>query len=248
MSVSPTPHPVCALETVTTEGVADSANNTVSKSELQVAVIDIPKNAYPFERALVQLIANERLHSADRDIAEQIASEAEIISEYTSYVMVSDQVLEGADGFPEVAHLPHSAPRSLMESCSLEMMDSLVKRSISYDECLSFDLPKSLSLEQLIASLHLDLQLDLAVLEEMLDRRKHKDQNIDFSLLSICGVDGNSLSQLQEAYYGLLDEGAEATKEQFVAAVIQRFVVEQGYTLKLAVAVRLDKVVGEFEL
>jgi hypothetical protein len=82
----------------------------------------------------------------------------------------------------------------------------------------------------------------------MLDRRKHKDQNIDFSLLSICGVDGNSLSQLQEVYYGLLDDDAEVTEEQFVAAVIQRFMAEQGYTLKPAVAVRLDKVVGAFEL
>lgn len=268
MSVSPTPRAVCALETVTTEGVTGSENNTVSKSELQVAVMDIPKNAFLFERPLVQLIANERLHSADKDIAEQIAREAEIISEYTSYVMVSDQVVEGADGLPQVAHLPQSAPRSmmdyqdsvrfrmgsydrserLMESCRSVMIDSLEDRSMSYEEYSSVELPKSASLEQLIASLHLDLQLDLALLEKLLDRRKHKDQNIDFSLLSMCGVDEHKISQLQEAYYDLLDDDAEITEEQFVAALIQRFVAEQGYTLKPAVAARLNQVIGEFEL
>ena len=123
------------------------------------------------------------------------------------------------------------------------MQDSCVRFSASFKECSEIDLPQTASLEQLITSLY----LDLALLEDMLDRRKHKDQNIDFSLLSICGVDGSSLSQLQEAYYDLLDDDTEVTEEQFVAAVIQRFVAEQRYTLKAAVAVRLDKVIAQFE-
>lgn len=250
MRVSEKPQTICSL--------------AVGESELQAATQELPKHAYPFERALIQLVANEQMRLADETEALTIALEAEIISEYTSYVMVSDQVVEGASGLPEVAHLPQSAPRSLMDSADLprfrmgsydrsERLMSSEKSAPYYETeildeaCMSRSnesVRQPVSLEQLIAYLHIDLTL----LEKMLDRRKHKDQNIDFNLLSICGIDGYRLSQLQEAYCDLLDDDAEVTEEQFVSAVIQRFVAEQGCTLKPAVTARLDKMIGVFEI
>jgi hypothetical protein len=181
-------------------------------------------------------VAHERIRDCNEDTATEIAESAGIVSSYTSYVMTSDEAIAGATGMPAIAHIPQSSTayidlpmfsRSPIElSCSDSMVDYKkfqASERDAFDEDDEFD-------------------LDLSQIEKYLNRRIFKVQTIDFELLKLCGAPSPLITNLEECYRDVLEEGDEIFNiENFVARFILWCAYRDDYEFSSRVSARLER-------
>jgi len=71
-------------------------------------------------QCLIKLVALKRLAKLDHAAATQLATEHQIVSEYTSYVFVDTETVEGSDGLPEFKKVPQMVSHSAFQNRSLK--------------------------------------------------------------------------------------------------------------------------------
>ncbi|CAM3030773.1 VIT and vWA domain-containing protein [Vibrio rarus] len=177
----------------------------------------------PSVKAVKQLVANRYIQNLEELEATQYAVLQGIVTQHTSYVMVSAEVVENADGMPELHQVSQMQKRSSpinnkIQTCAsmlymkAQLCDDFRHRDVEVD-C---EISMSMSCEPII-----EYDFDLKEIEQYLDRRHPNAMPVKsvllVSFLTSKGFDVEAVhSDLDEAQYCATFLLELADKESFV--------------------------------
>lgn len=209
----------------------------------------IPKEAQAFERAVMQLCVHQRLRALDdSEVAGSLAERAQVVSAHTSFIMVDDVVVKGADGFPLAVQVPQSLQRDYLD---IPMFCRRVADSSQDAEASYMQLARNVGerVSHFFDSDNDSHWLDLKKVERYLNRRVFKVQQLDFDFIRLCGGSSHIASQLEALYLYALQEGDEVfTVDSFVARFLIFYAGQEDHAWPPRVLTRLRKLLWESDL
>lgn len=177
--------------------------------------------------AISKLAAVQYVRSLDDSKAEAFAVAAGIISQHTSYVMVDEVAVEGADGMPELAVTPQMLPEGWGGFSDYEIAPDLhiysrpaILRNGRYNRsdiplCDFIDMPLFLRCSESksasgISDRKAHIKTILEQISPLLDRRLRRKLVLDLNSLEEQGFDRDLILMIEEFFVAdaSLDEGA----------------------------------------
>ncbi|GEM77831.1 VIT and vWA domain-containing protein [Vibrio superstes] len=192
------------------------------------------------EQPVKQLVANSYIGSLSELEATQYAVSQGIVSKYTSYVMVSTESVENADGMPELKQAPQmqkrdrlASPVMMHKSCK-HISSASYSSSLIPDACLDFDDDLSVDMIEWSSDpepLVLSYLEQLTQIDQYLDRRHAKAKPARAVLL---------LSFLIANGFDIETPNQKVDEAQYCASFLLDLADSQGFEFSVRVRMLLE--------
>ncbi|MEZ9788549.1 VIT domain-containing protein [Vibrio breoganii] len=190
-------------------------------------------------KAVHQLVAKAEINKIEDDSnAEAVAIEAGILSRCTSFTMISDESVAGADGMPKHVAVPQMVVESHLAMPRMKRMQRSFasRQAMPTMVCKDYSIPWSTESEECLSFESATPAINFRGIEHVLDRRLHATEDykklLTYTSITLYGIACETGYEIDNAF----------EENVIVAAIILLEAKLEGYTFNKRVEKLLEKI------